>query len=496
MPSQAAQRAQSPLFGDGASGDYAASISQEQQTCTPCESTSLPSTPFQPPAACSLADASEFAASPPPVADWAHLLVPAELAQFVNDDLFGPAACAEPVFIEKPQQVDEALPPLYGPPLIPLASRPTSTRAPLSFPDVNAPMPATTSLSFAQPQERALEFDAGLASPLFDQGSPFDAPGSAYAYGFSNSGGEYDASPAFSDVSPAWVENGDFSTGSSVSPELRDLNLFDPLVQQIKPDPDAIYSPVIAPTELQDIQISPPALLPPPLASTAALFPQLGNLPALPNLPRSQTQQTAIERAGPPSPPATPALDSDAEASVPMEDDPNDSDFNPDVAAHRSVRALSTASPARSTRRSTARSAVSPSAPSASASLAPAVAGARIALDAPIQRRKYQVDSRTSAKPVPKSLRTKRARAEARGEEVPPEAKAIDEAARRREANTLAARHSRAKKAAYVKGLEEENEMLKSIIAELRRANEELRGEEMSKRRRLSVEGEDEGWDA
>ncbi|KWU41262.1 hypothetical protein RHOSPDRAFT_6649, partial [Rhodotorula sp. JG-1b] len=95
-------------------------------------------------------------------------------------------------------------------------------------------------------------------------------------------------------------------------------------------------------------------------------------------------------------------------------------------------------------------------------------------LSAPVQDRKYQVESRTSAKPIPKNLALRRAKKVARGESVSSEREAVDEASKRRMANTLAARESRKRKAEYLAGLEEQVAVQAEEIELLKAENAQL----------------------
>jgi hypothetical protein len=100
--------------------------------------------------------------------------------------------------------------------------------------------------------------------------------------------------------------------------------------------------------------------------------------------------------------------------------------------------------------------------------------------DAPIQPRNYQIDSRTSLKPIPKILLKKH-------EEALQEGKVTtefleDEAARRRRLNTLNARESRKRKAELMEAMENRikelkgaNKELRNHVGELEYENEELR---------------------
>lgn len=100
--------------------------------------------------------------------------------------------------------------------------------------------------------------------------------------------------------------------------------------------------------------------------------------------------------------------------------------------------------------------------------------------DAPIQPRTYQVDSRTSLKPVPKLLLKKHEEALEAG--VISKEALETEAARRRRMNTLNARESRRRKAQAQEEkikenaeLREENESLRNQVGELEYENEVLR---------------------
>ncbi|GEM12475.1 transcription factor [Rhodotorula toruloides] len=393
------------------------------------------------------------------------------LNEFLAEDLFNFGTDNSAIHVN-PRQQQQSFTPNPGPPLIPLDTRPKPTAAPtlgqpLSFPDINS------STSFSEPQARAFQLDASLQSPLFDA-SPRGGGGELDAFNFVAP----DFSPAWSDVSPQLCEG-------SASPEVGMLDLSfanaslfggagsssvaPPVANQqaVLPPPSPVYSPVIPATQLGDIQISPSTMLPPALASAPTPTPLI--LPALPA--------------------PVPAEDSTPEEA---EDDARDADYNP-----RSSSAGPTRTTPRRTTTSTyltrdrVRKATSPSPLPAKV---PGVGVQRLALDAPIQKRKYTVDSRTSEKKVPKSLQRRIERARKRGEEVPTEEEAAAEAARRREQNTRAARESRAKKAQAF-------EDLKMRVGELEGALDErdevirVQGEEIRelKRRLAECEAGDAG---
>lgn len=125
-------------------------------------------------------------------------------------------------------------------------------------------------------------------------------------------------------------------------------------------------------------------------------------------------------------------------------------------------------------------------------------------LDAPIQPRKYQIDSRTSLKPIPKAI----------SKRYPPlnvatpttvtdeneggtggmsKDELVDEANRRRRMNTLSARESRKRKAEMVEGITRENGELKREVRELRGRLGDLERENEGLRRRIEEEGEEVG---
>lgn len=398
-----------------------------------------------------------------------------------------------------------------------VSSFPSSTCPPLSF-DYSAPalVPTSSNTStsaFVDPHSRALAFDNELASPLFSpveyglplEYSPYD-------------GGAADASPCWSDAvcSPAQVFSpiigGDGGGGGvGMSPEFEQLNLFgsyggggrgtvngadstgashatlpqafpttvdelllySPVVPATLPTPDpAIFSAAsaseplsgrLAPTPspaLHDLDVS-PQLLPPPLP-----LPTSTTLAALPPLPvELAAEAEASSRSV--SPP-TPELEAD---------DDGDEDYNPSASRSAVKTRESTSSgPSRSTRRvsATARQVSSGSSTSA------VPVGLKVALDAPVTHRQYSTVSRTSAKRMPRNLQKQLDSLRARGEE-PDEDEFVELARKKREANTLAARRSRAVKA-------EEREGLVRRVEELERENEGLRGELDRERKRRRVE--------
>ncbi|BGP50643.1 hypothetical protein JCM10450v2_006562 [Rhodotorula kratochvilovae] len=376
-----------------------------------------------------------------------------ELAQFLNEDLFGTAAEANPVAVNPEATLRQ--PPPQGPPLIPLASRPRTSGQPLSFPDVNAP------LSFEHAQSRATDLDGSLASPLFDQGSPYDPLGGATS-------SAWDGSPAFSDVSPLWSDRGD-EFGGSLSPEVRDLQLLGALSVGAPAAKTEAYSPVLAPTQLADIEVSPAAPLPPLALGPAPAFSF-----APPAAPAAQPIPRELLPPLPPLPVAAPASTPSPASASSRESTPSDSDWVPSPAA--------AAAPSRPRRAST-RAASSSSAPPFDPS-AP-----RVAPDAPIKQRKYHVESRTAAKAIPKHLAEQRARALARGEDAPDDDELERKAAQAREKNTLAARKSREKKKGELEAMKRRVEELEGENDALRAVNEvlsrELGAERAGKRRRV-----------
>ncbi|KAK4335955.1 Proteophosphoglycan ppg4 [Rhodotorula toruloides] len=376
------------------------------------------------------------------------------LNEFLAEDLFNFGTDNSAVQVPPQQQSSTPNP---GPPLIPLDTRPKPTAAPslgqpLSFPDINS------STSFSEPQARAFQLDASLQSPLFDN-SPY---GGSELDGFNFVAPDF--SPAWSDASPQLFEG-------NASPELGLLDLSfanaslfggagsSSVAPPVANPPTPVYSPVIPATQLEDIQVSPPTMLPPPLASAPTSTPLV--LPALP-------APIAAEESTP----------EDAE----VEDDSHDGDYNPRSSSAGPTRTV----PRRSTTSTYATRDRTRKATSPLPTKLPGVGVQRIALDAPIQKRKYTVDSRTSEKKVPKSLQRRIERARKRGEEVPTEEEAAAEAARRREQNTRAARESRAKKAQAF-------EDLKARVGELEEALEERDEEIRELKRRL---GECEAGDA
>ncbi|GAA5820891.1 hypothetical protein JCM3770_004855 [Rhodotorula araucariae] len=433
------QRDQSPLFGaddvDGAI-DWDRLFAEQQFACSAGKHALLRVLASGSPSAAEIVSSEEPAATAH--AD-SRLLLLDEVGQLLSQGFFGASTVAanpDATFAQG------------GPPLIPLASRPRTSGQPLTFPDVNAP------LSFEQVQERATDLDGSLASPLFDQASLYDHFGTTNAL---------EGSPAFSDVSPLWSDrDGDSCIPEgSLSPEVCDLQLFGALsvgsgtAGEAKVTKSEVYSPVLAPTGISHIAISPAAPLPPLALALApeelALAHALEPPPAL---------QPFLRELLPPLPPLPP-LSAAAPAPAPESDrelTPSDSDWASSSPAH----ATPAPAPMRPRRGAT------------NARFDPLAA--RVATGAPIKPRRYQVDSRTAAKAVPKNLAAKVERAAARGERVPSRAELEAEAAARRERNTIAARESRKRKAAEldalksrVEALEGENAALYAVIEELQR---------------------------
>ncbi|BGP10434.1 hypothetical protein JCM10049v2_006322 [Rhodotorula toruloides] len=452
---QQQQRPASPLFGaspfvaaDGeAAADSLAELdalvasSQQWDNCAASEFCALLS-PFYPFSIDALARGDLVDISIPPPRSRSSketdLLATADgLNEFLAEDLFNFGADSAAQL--NPSHQQQSSTPNPGPPLIPLDTRPRPTAAPslgqpLSFPDINS------STSFSEPQARAFQLDASLQSPLFDN-SPY---GGSELDGFNFVAPDF--SPAWSDASPQLFEG-------SASPELGLLDLSfanaslfggagsSSVAPPVVNPPTPVYSPVIPATQLEDIQVSPPTMLPPPLASAPTATPLV--LPALP------------------APAPAPAEESTPEEAE-VEDDSHDADYNPRSSSAGPTRTV----PRRSTTstyatRDRTRKATSPIPPKL-----PGVGVQRIALDAPIQKRKYTVDSRTSEKKVPKSLQRRIERARKRGEEVPTEEEAAAEAARRREQNTRAARESRAKKAQAFEDLKARVGELEGVLEE------------------------------
>ncbi|GAA6007292.1 hypothetical protein JCM10207_001573 [Rhodosporidiobolus poonsookiae] len=350
------------------------------------------------------------------------------------------------------------------------------------------PAPAPLDLSsFQLPQ------DDQLASPLFGTaGSPYeleyDANSPAYSpYAAASS---VDATPNWGVVSPALINSSGFDLfASGASPEFGELSLsstdttnspFNGFVPASNPafDPyafastnsaaflagatstgashsaaaTACFSPVVSPSQanIPDEQIS-PAQLPPPLPRiNLALFPPAQSVAH----PFADAAPAPGNESASSSPSLPDAADADGEDPAAAADDNNndsDSDFLPSPPRESSV------GPARSSRRVTTAarrsSAASPSSASASPAPAPVPAGLKVALDAPVTQRSYGVTSRTSAKRITKAMRKKMDAALARGEDVDEDAW-VEETARKRAANTLSARQSRAKKAARMEELE------------------------------------------
>ncbi|POY76408.1 hypothetical protein BMF94_0606 [Rhodotorula taiwanensis] len=363
--------------------------------------------------------------------------------------------------------------PNSAPPLVPFGG----------FEPAAGHFPAASPAFYGQPQARALAFDQELASPLFDTDdylSPYinglnatDDFGSAdastsTAMTWPHAVATQEWSPVLSDISPTLTVAGDFTTGehsgsTSPSPLARDLALFSDLSvrtpnQAAGASSAPMYSPVISPTELADHEISPPTMLPPPLplisSTLAATVPRVQADFAAPR----PAVQKEVENEPEMIAPATPPAEADD-----FDDDP---DFDPS-AATRSTRS-STGARRRTTRGVTRGVSSSP---------APATSLRITDPSAPVQDRKYQIESRTSAKPIPKNLAARRAKKLARGESVPSESEAVSEAAKRRQANTLAARESRKRKADYLAGLEERVVVQAEELEELRAENQRLRSE-------------------
>lgn len=366
--------------------------------------------------------------------------------------------------------------PNSAPPLIPFGTASTATSS-------SASTPSLPTGYYAQPQARALAFDQELASPLFDGDdyySPYlndvlpDSaavlPGShgattSWDIHHQNNGVMKEWSPVLSDVSPAMTVSGDFGVDSSASPSpyvqdhlalFGDLSVTGPITgtrQAIATAP--IYSPVISPTEMADLDISPSAMLPPPLPLISSVLPGPGAVKAHLDAASCAPEPSAAQVVALATPPAE------------ADDDYADPDFIPSAPAR----------PTRSAARRR-RSSSSASRPTIRTSASPAPTGTgplRITdLTAPVQDRKYQVESRTSAKPIPKNLALRRAKKLARGESVSSEREAVDEASKRRMANTLAARESRKRKAEYLAGLEEQVAVQADEIELLKAENAQL----------------------
>ena len=306
------------------------------------------------------------------------------------------------------------------------------------------------------------------------------------------------------------------------------------------------YSPVLAPTQVAHRPVSPCAPLPP-----------RASLPPLP--PIAEVKDQAVLAFAPPAPPppssSAPPIAAGAEptarstrsrrstststsmssSAAPTEPAPTFAPAPPAFAPpaptpvrtrpRRTSRApaynaafVPSASPPRpaAAATTTASTAASPSPTPTEGSSAPAPydpSAQRVALDAPTRARTYAVESRTSLKAVPVKLLRSRKRARSRsgtadgagdGGEGEGEAAAgemqvddelIDEADRRRRANTLAARVSRQKKKDELDGLrrrvgelEEENAQLKVRNEELQHELDDIKGEGRAKRRKVEEE--------
>ncbi|GAA5991547.1 hypothetical protein JCM11641_000202 [Rhodosporidiobolus odoratus] len=369
--------------------------------------------------------------------------------------------------------------------------------APYSF-----PYDSTLASSFSNPQSRALAFDAQLKSPLGGEEalSPFESPFDAYepeleyspAMSYAGTGvGEegWGTSPVFSPVmsergmggagegaavssgvvSPQLLCGGIGLAGrneAGMSPMLEGMSLFPGLGVNVdvgegdfaevdgaqatsasyppfmsypshSPLPASQYSPVLSAVPspaLNDIDVSPVSLP-----------------AALPALPPAPVVVETVQPTGPPrsrsgSPSLSPILEEEEEDA-----DKDDEGFVPPSSSSSSSSAVGGAKrefstgPTRSSRRSTSASSPSP-VPH------PLIPGTKVALDAPITSRSYAITSRTSAKPLTQAMKRKMASALKRGEVVD-EKEFMDEGARKRRANTLSARESRAKKAREVEEL-------------------------------------------
>ncbi|GAA5985187.1 hypothetical protein JCM10908_002560 [Rhodotorula pacifica] len=376
--------------------------------------------------------------------------------------------------------------PNSAPPLVPFgtaSTTPSSAASEQQFPHAY----------YAQPQARALAFDQSLASPLFDAdefyspylndtlpASALSGPNASHMAWDVHAGTANEWSPVLSDVSPALTISGDFGVDSSASssPSVQDhLALFGDLsvtgstttgAPSNHSDVVPVYSPVISPTEMTDIDVSPSAMLPPPLPLISSVLPGGAVAKGRPwsTDPTHEAVSYAPEAAAASSLATPPAERDDA-----ADDDFADPDFVPSAPARPTRSAARRRSSSTRPDRLSSSPAPHRSAPTGTAPL-------RITdLTAPVQDRKYQVESRTSAKPIPKNLAARRAKKLARGESVSSEREAVDEASKRRMANTLAARESRKRKAEYLTGLEEQVALQAQEIELLRAENDELRRE-------------------
>ncbi|GAA5903628.1 hypothetical protein JCM6882_003005 [Rhodosporidiobolus microsporus] len=391
----------------------------------------------------------------------------------------------------------------FGLPPLPTTTTTTSS--------ASVPTSAFAAAGAADPRARHYALDAQLGSPMYDYsgsggdygdygdfdaafspasltggGSPFFASSSGEASPAWGGGDDWSGSPAANamgstNVSPALGEldlfgeynsstdsgllgagivDGASSTGASyppLPPHYAGQQLFSPVVPaHAVPVPTVpvpavslpgALTPVLSDNDDADV---PPQLLPPPLPVLAAIKTEDADV----DLPAAAEPDSLSSPSSPE--PTTKALD----------DPSSDDDYVP------STSSAAPAAPKRSTRRASTNTKKRTT--SSSASPAPGVLpGMKVALDAPVTQRAYAVESRTSAKPIPKSLQKKMDAARRRGEEVD-EQSFVDEATRKRKANTLSARESRAKKARYV--------------AEVERELEDLRGRERE------WEVEREGW--
>ncbi|GAA5825987.1 hypothetical protein JCM11251_000078 [Rhodosporidiobolus azoricus] len=362
-------------------------------------------------------------------------------------------------------------------------------------------LPSTTSTTTSvpssyeyDPRTRHYALDAQLGSPLlaYDAASPLSYAGSP-AFPSSN-----EASPAWgggddwsgSPAAAAFYSNCDSNASAGVSPALGELDLFGEYAGSCAESggdhnmstkmtshgftaAPAGFDNVDGATStgasyvhttmgvLPPLPSNYPALFSPVVPSPSALPPRLGTLtPVISDNDDADVSPQLL-------PPPLPALAASAAVTVKMEEDvlveSTSSASSPEpVFVKPTTRKAATKDassdddyvPGTSSISTTKRSPRRVSTTKAASPTPAPLPGVKVALSAPITKRSYAVESRTSAKPIPKSLQKKMDAARRRGEDVD-EREYVDEASRKRKANTLSARESRAKKAQRVAELEE-----------------------------------------
>ncbi|GAA5910047.1 hypothetical protein JCM5296_007005 [Sporobolomyces johnsonii] len=345
----------------------------------------------------------------------------------------------------------------------------------------------STSPSFFDPQARAFALDSSLQSPLGE--SPFLpalSPTSEGQWSPDFDLGDVDFSPSAT-TSPLLCDVGLLGLGS---PLFYDHHHLPPLPPTFSPHGSATaisdVGPCFLPPLAVDQQQQQQTLFSPVLSSKdyEDLLASVGAPPQHQVKAEQQSPYLPAERAFAPVPDATPAANNPASAESTEQDDADDGGEylpSPPHARPRSTRSTC------GTRASS--SSYSPGPPSTSTSSRRSYAPPTVALDAPIQQRKYQTVSRTSKKAVPKALAKQAERAAARGENLD-RSELEMEADRRRAANTLAARESRKRKAEEKRMLEEENERLRGLVEELREENGSLRNEVEGLKKRAGEHGD------